>query len=176
MPPKTKKRVSLQVVNRPKRKRITTRRLIESDSHWIEHNSAPEAEGVRALGSVSGFGRWSTPTTNSSICNGRSAGGHSQVSYGQLRNTVMNSKQVDLPTLISIKVCSPLEIMIHVRYAWELILRVYVSRVFQWDIRNRGRPAPVFSIFDNVRSHVPTAIAGGYVDLDIVSKSHATCI
>ena len=38
-----------------------------------------------------------------------------------------------------------------------------------------GRPAPVFSIFDNVGRHVPTAIrekiwAGGYVDLEILLK------
>ena len=38
-----------------------------------------------------------------------------------------------------------------------------------------GPPAPVFSIFDNVNNHVPTAVhekiwAEGYVDLDILIK------
>ena len=43
------------------------------------------------------------------------------------------------------------------------------------DQEQSGRPAPVFSVFDNVGSHVPTAIrgniwAGGHVNLEILFK------
>ena len=43
------------------------------------------------------------------------------------------------------------------------------------DQEQSGRPAPVFSVFDNVGIHVPTAIrgniwAGGHVNLEISLK------
>ena len=56
---------------------------------------------------------------------------------------------------------------------------LYIEGLSMGNQKQSGRPAPVFSIFNNVGSHVPKAIlenvwAGSYVDLDIVLKSHAT--
>ena len=45
--------------------------------------------------------------------------------------------------------------------------------MYRRSMEQSGRPAPVFSVFDNVDSHVPTAIRGNiwaerHVDLEIL--------
>ena len=98
MPPKTKKRGSTQVANRPKRKRIRTRRLIESASQGSEHDSEPRAdENVACAPSDQSQdldGNRPLPQIQAPATDGRLAGGQSRISQSHLCNTGMNSGTV----------------------------------------------------------------------------------
>ena len=116
-----------------------------------------------------------TPATD-----GRLAGGHSQISQGQLRNTGMNSETGRFTNIDFSKGLFALGNHATCQLGSGTYTQsLYIEGLSMGNQKQSGRPAPVFSIFNNVGSHVPKAIlenvwAGSYVDLDIVLKSHAT--
>ena len=92
-----------------------------------------------------------TPATD-----GRLAGGHSQISQGQLRNTGMNS---ETGRFTNIDFRKGLFAMGN-HATWQLgsgtyTQSLYIEGLSMGDQKQSGRPAPVFSIFNNVGSHVP---------------------
>ena len=96
--PKPKKRGSTQVANRPKRKRIRTRRLIESASQGSDHDSEPWVdENVMCAPSDQSQdldGYRPPPQIQAFATDGRLAGGQSRISQSHLCNTGMNSGTV----------------------------------------------------------------------------------
>ena len=159
MPPKTKKRGSTQVVNSPKRKRIITRRMIESDSQRNGHDSAPEADANLACApsdqSRDFDGDRPLPQIQAPAKDGRLAGGQSRISQSHLCNTGMNSEtgrftNIDFNNGFFDTVnhdTSQLGLGTNTQ-------SLCIGGLSMGDQGQSRRPAPVFSIFDNVGSTI----------------------